>query len=97
MAKITITTIKSFIKKNPNLFIKVRSEFDGMVDGITFNSDAAFNLAKPSDRHFANNMGIQGAWFVLNSRDWFNAFENDNFIGYEVSNSCGSFILAIKK
>jgi hypothetical protein len=42
-------------------------------------------------------MGIKGAWFVGQSRDYFDAFENDNFIGYKVYNSCGSFYLAINK
>jgi hypothetical protein len=97
MKKITLATVKSFIKKNPELFIRVNSKFDGMVDCVMSNPDAAFNPALPAQYPCDNNQGIQGAWFVKSSRDWFQAFETDTFKGYEVSNCCGSFALAIKK
>lgn len=97
MKKITLATIKSFIAKNPELFIRVNSKFDGMIDCVATNPNAAFNPALPAERPCDNNLGIQGAWFVLSSRDWFQPFETETLKGYEISNCCGSFALAIKK
>lgn len=97
--RITKATIKSFIKKNQeNLFLLTKSSYDGMVDGLSYNTESTFN--KVTIEENANSkytMGIKGAWFVGQSRDYFDAFENDNFIGYKVYNSCGSFYLAINK
>ena len=49
------------------------------------------------ENHNANcTLGIKGAWFVGSSRDYFNFYEDDQFTGIDVYNSCGNFILAIK-
>jgi hypothetical protein len=56
-----------------------------------------FTPALPSDNHCDGNMGICGAWFVRGSRDWFTSFDDGLHVGYEVSNCCGRFILAIAK
>lgn len=102
--KITLATVKSFINKNrANLFINVKSSFDGMTDGIE-SLHAGFVPAKadgtkainPTD-YGNNTQGIEGVWFVGDSRDYFTAFENETLIGYEVTNSCGRFIVAIAK
>ncbi len=95
--KITLATVKSFIKKNiGNIYIDVKSEFSGMIDGLEFNNDGFFK-ALDSDGNNNHTLGIQGAWFVGSSRDYFDAFENDTLTGIKVVNACGSFILAIKK
>lgn len=103
MAKITFATVKSFIKKNNgSLYIKVERKFDGMVDGVRSVKDD-FSLveadkteSKCSDYN-ERTQGIKGAWFVGSSRDYFNEFEDCDFKGISVSNSCGSFVLAVKK
>jgi hypothetical protein len=96
MAKITKATVKSFIKKNSdNLFINVKSVFDGMIDGcVSFNG--GFIKVEKIDGH-ANEMGICGAWFVGQSRDYFREYEDNSFLGIEVYNSCGTFIIAVQK
>jgi hypothetical protein len=33
--KIRRATLKSFVKNSPEILVKVRSSFDGMVDGVT--------------------------------------------------------------
>ena len=44
MAKITKATVKSFIKKNiDDMYINVRSSFDGMTDGLESNKLAGFH------------------------------------------------------
>ncbi len=96
--KTTLATIKSFVKKNDGrLFIKCKSSFDGMVDCVMPTGDGAFHAALKADAHHDANLGIQGAWFVRGSRDWFTPYEDEQFTGYDVSNCCGSFTLAVKK
>lgn len=96
--KITIATVKSFIKKNrAMLFIKAQSSFDGMSDMVEYDTKASFKIAKVEDGNLENTFGIAGAWFVGQSRDRFNAFENADLTGIEVYNCCGSFTLAILK
>lgn len=98
MAKITKTTIKSFIKKNfDNLYIKKTSHFDGMTDGVENIENPTFLKVEKDERIPENTLGVAGAWFVGQSRDYFYDYEDDNFKGYEISNCCGGFILAIKK
>jgi hypothetical protein len=99
MKKITLSTVKSFVIKNrQNLLISVESRFDGMTDCVQ-SCKSSFDFAKEQPKEWLKKktLNIDGAWFVGNSRDYFYAYENDNFKGIEVSNSCGSFILAIAK
>jgi hypothetical protein len=97
MSKITKSTVKSFINKNvDNLFINVKSRFNGDCDGVV-STAGGFSLAQKDESNANYTLGVKGAWFVGNSRDFFTSFEDGQFSGYEVFNSCGSFVLAIKK
>ena len=96
--KITLATVKSFIKKNSeNLYIKCQSSFDGMIDGISYNKLADFQKVILNNNLYKNTLGISGAWFVGSSRDYFNLYEENNMICISVSNSCGSFVLSTIK
>jgi len=104
--KITLATIKSFIKKNQAkpgetgpLYIKVKSRFDGMVDMVTETKEDFKKLQWMDDANRINkyNLGFQGIWLVGQSRDYFTPYEDEQLKGYEVYNCCGTFILAIKK
>lgn len=98
--KITLATIKRFIKANrASLHISVRSRFDGMIDCERFTDDPEFSPALDPDegRNHSNCLGIAGAWFVFGSRDYFQPYDDGQFAGYRVSNCCGSFVLAIQK
>lgn len=97
MSKITLATVKSFIRKSKNLHIKTKSQFDGMVDCVMPTEDNGFTLALPSERHLENTLNIAGAWFVLGGRDYFSAYEDDNFKGFYIFNCCGSFYLVEPK
>lgn len=92
--KITLATVKSMIKKNPNLHIKVGSKFDGMVDMVTDVADSFTPIERTdnSDR----TLGIMGAWFVGGSNDSFYSYSDNHFDGVEVVNCCGKFVLAVK-
>lgn len=98
--KITLTTIKSFIKreiKNDNLYIKQLSDFDGMVDGVRDVKDDFTKVKYKVEDADRNSLGIPGAWFVKQSSDSFRTYSDDNYIGYEIYNCCGSFILAMRR
>jgi hypothetical protein len=102
--RITLSTLKSFIRKNSdNLFINVKSSFDGMYDccmavngGFKPVENDTTNSLNATD-YYNSTQGIKGVWLVGNSRDYFLSYEDDNFTGIEVTNSCGTFILAIKE
>ena len=97
MKKVTLATIKAFIRKNKkHLFIAYHSSFDGMIDGLSYSKDCSFHTAKHTDHNVENTLGVDGAWFVLDSRDYFTRIERDGFVGFEIYNCCGSFDLAIK-
>jgi hypothetical protein len=96
MSKITKSTLKSFINKNvAALFINVKSKFNGDCDGV-ISTAGGFSLAQKDESNASYTLGVKGAWFVGNSRDFFTAYEDGQFSGYEVFNSCGSFVLAVK-
>ena len=51
MSKITLSTFKSFIRKNEGkLFIKCKSSFDGMTDCVEQNSNATFRPIQKLER-----------------------------------------------
>lgn len=94
--KITLATVKKFVRENKdNLFINIESSFDGMTDCIQ-SRNGRFAKAVPGE-YGGHTLGIKGAWFVGHSDDYFQAYEKENMKGIEVSNCCGSFILAIQK
>lgn len=96
--KITLSTVKSFIRKaGDSLLVSTKSRFDGMTDGCEACADKSFSPRRPSDYAQEHNLGIAGIWFVFGSRDHFWAYEDDKVQGIEVSNSCGRFILAVAK
>lgn len=98
MKKITLATVKSFIKKNKDrLYIQNIKDFDGMIDGCRKCDDQTFKIAKFGDDRAINTLDIFGAWFVGQSSDRFSPYEDENFLGISVYNCCGSFVLATQK
>ncbi len=94
--KTTKATVKSFIRRNEgNLFINVKSSFDGMTDCCEPLHDG-FVKANKTEEFSERTLGIAGAWFVGQSRDYFTPYNVNGYNGYEVSNSCGHFIIAVK-
>ena len=94
--KITLATIKSFVRKNRDkLWISNGSHFDGMVDCV-MPCSKTWRKAEQTDRFLDNNLAIAGAWFVLRGGDWYSADDSDGFVGYHISNCCGDFNLAVK-
>lgn len=97
--KITLATIKSFVKRNrASLLINCTSTFDGMQDGVRdCKGKGEFTAILPATYGYEqDNLGIQGAWFVGSSRDSFSLLVKEGYLGYRIYNCCGSFELAIK-
>lgn len=98
MKKTTLATIKSFIRRNlADLHIMTTSRFDGMTDCVEQTENPQIRTADVSKFNPADSsqMGIPGVWFVGGSRDYFNAVTTHGFIGYEVSNCCGTWMILI--
>ena len=89
--KITIATLKSFIKNADDLFVETKSRFNGMFDGIEYFQDTEMIQIDKADA-----IGHKGVYCVGRSRDYFTYKEKDGFIGIEVYNACGCEILWAK-
>lgn len=95
--KITLATVKSFIKKNEgNLFVKEESSFCGMSDMVEFDKNAEFKPSTKTESNLSCTLGIQGLW-VVGSWNSYTAFENEQFIGFEIYNCCATSLIAAKK
>ena len=94
--KITRATLKSFIRTNANgLYINQTSNFDGRVDCVMPTNGGWSKINKEKinleDKY---TLGVRGLWLVGSGRDYITVYADDNFIGYEVYNSCGSSLVA---
>lgn len=95
--KITLATLKAFVKKTfpDNLYVKTLSDFDGQVDCVMPTHDE-FKRVFAVNYENKRSWDIKGIWFVGESRDYIEAYDDGEFTGYQISNCCGSFILATK-
>ena len=95
MSKITVATVKSFIKNNrAALLVNQTSSFDGMVDGVRGCHDG-FSAAVETKCSPNHDLGISGVWLVGQSRDYCGAYAKNGIKGFVVDNCCGSFIVGI--
>jgi hypothetical protein len=99
--KITLATLKSFIKRNENeILIKVNSTFDGMTDCVMGVNDNYTKLVKSEQNHeftLKRTLGYDKVWLVGQSNDYFRLIDDANHIGINVFNCVGSFDVVIKK
>lgn len=97
-SKVTMATLKSFAKRNETgLFVKEESSFDGMVDCVMELKGSKFIPTVINEKTNYWKLGIEGIYTVGSSRDRFQKYEDEKFVGIQVTNSCGRSILAIKK
>jgi hypothetical protein len=97
MKKITKATLKSFVNKNrDNLYIRVDTKFDGMVDCVMETRSINMEKVKSRSDYIDHTLGISGVWLVGRSRDYFSQYTDGLYEGIRVYNCCGSFILAVK-
>ena len=88
--KITMATLKSFIKKSKSLYVEIQSSFDGMTDCVQSVKSNLREIKKE------DAIGHGGVWCVGGSRNYFTFVEKGNMFGIEVYNCCGSGILWTK-
>lgn len=111
MAKATLATVKSFVRKHRDngLMVWSKSRFDGLTDGVESTSELGFTPATArtyfdretggfvaTDATDRNHLGLNGIWLVGESRDMITPISRDGFVGFEVYNCCGCFEVAIK-
>lgn len=97
MAKVTMATVKSFVRKNQGkILIKTKTRFDGMYDCVMPTEKNDFEPAQ-KEGFESNTLGIRGAWFVDGGRNLLTPFDKDGIVGFEVYNCCGSFTIGVKK
>jgi hypothetical protein len=97
--KITLSTIKAFVRKNKdNLYIKTKSKFDGMTDGVENYHDQSITKAEPlpEDRLSRHDLGYKGTHIVTSGRNWFESVNFDGYYGYEIYNCCGTYYVLTK-
>jgi len=99
MAKITRTTVKTFINKNrDSLYINVTGNFDGMTDSVE-SQNGGFVKAGKDYRVYAeiHTLRVEGLWLVGDGRDHFKPYDDGVFAGFEYCNCCGNGVIAVKK
>lgn len=106
MKKPTVATLKSFIRKNEGrILINVKSSFDGMTDSVESLDGGFTPLRKIDSRkgvfcpdNLRNpTLGYEGVWLVGESRDRVKPFCEGGLQGYQVDNSCGRWIVAVRE
>lgn len=95
MSKITIATVKSFINKNrADLLVNQKSSFDGMTDCVQ-SHDFGFSPAVDALNNLSNNLNIRGVWICGRGHDYCTAYDEKGVKGFEVYNSCGTFVVGV--
>lgn len=96
MKNVTLATVKSFVRTSvKDLYVKTLSQFDGMVDGVRNTDNPTYRKVESVNMDDVYRLGISGAWFVRDSRDYFNKIDTPEWTGYEVNNCCGSCELVV--
>ena len=96
MAKITMATVKSFIRKNTdNLYLKKINSYDSMCDGVNERAAHGFTQVALNPQAHANKLGIDGAWCTPGG-NLLTEYNDGIFKGFDVYNCCGHFVIAVK-
>lgn len=99
MKKITLRSLKKLAKQE-NLFLNVKSAFSGMTDMCEYKNDGFQNVIYNDTKKgtYLNDvtLGIEGVWSLSGSQ-LYESYEDESYVGIEVYNSCGTFILAQKR
>lgn len=95
LGKITKTTLKSFIRDKQGLYVRHKSRFDGMTDGVEQIPDSRLELVKETTQCLDKSYGIEGLW-VTSDRNLFKYYNDGQFEGIEIYNCCGSSIVCRK-
>jgi uncharacterized membrane protein (DUF2068 family) len=93
--KVTLATVKAFVRNSvgKGLHVKTNSKFDGMTDCVQIVDGATYRKVETINMADEYRLGIEGAWFVRDSRDYFTVVNTAEWTGFEVYNCCGTFSL----
>ena len=91
--KTTKHTFNKIVKKD-NLFIKVNSSFNGMIDGCEYFNNG-FEKAERTEHNLRNTYGINGAWLVGGGRDYFELYEDENITHLSLSQSRKTLLYSV--
>lgn len=99
MKKFNRASFKSFFKKNQNnLYIKVQSKFDGMIDMVDFVVDPQFVELVSNEINSSNDIVLRDKNsdinIVFRDRNSFDYYKDRYYEGISVYNCCGKFIVA---
>ena len=96
--KITLATLKSFMKKSETLFIKNTRVFDWMTDSVTGVHNTNYDPIRKNEIDFEQKHTFWIEWLRLVwwGRDHFKYFEEDVYYGIEVWNCCGACRIVTK-
>lgn len=96
--RITKATLKSFIKRNSDkIYTNELSSYDGMQDMVTKRESGFTPAEVDMEKVNKGEHYILDGVYLVYGKNWFDLYEDDNFIGIEVYNSCGNSVVAIKK
>ena len=94
MAKTTLATVKSFIRKNTEQLhikkIKVHDSISLLYEAHPF-APVVFNT-----HAYEHRLGIEGVWFTFGGNVC-TPYEDGEYKGFDVHNSCGHFVIAVTK
>lgn len=95
--RFTLATLKSILKTK-TCYVKTKSRFDGMTDGVE-PVDGNWSLVDKSKLNFEDKhtFGTELFYLVGNSRDYFKVTELDDCTNVYVYNSCGSFDIKVTR
>lgn len=91
--KITLSTVKSFVKNASTIYVEHKSSFSGMTDMVEQYTETTLQVIS-KDRALGT---FEGAYLVGSSRDYFKFMETDTHYGIKIFNCCGSSILWTNK
>lgn len=97
--KLTIATVKSFIRNNlGQLLIQVSYDYDGMADCVASTGSKGFvQILRSENGQTKYDLGLRGVWFVNGPRNYCRQIETATHRGFEVSNCCGCWTVAVAK
>jgi hypothetical protein len=94
MRKITKTTFKSFVKKNDGKLYIRRKYVARLNAGLYYQSNALDRGFQPAIK---TDAGDYKGLTLLNRGNYFSEYEDEDFIGLQVYNWEGTWLVAIKK
>ena len=86
--KITVATLKAFMRKNPDFIVVEKYSFDGMIDGTSSAQAGVKNWGFDKTIDFV---------LVRSSGNYLQFVEKSGYYGINVYNCCGNYDILVKE